>query len=285
MPPKGPFSISTIGRGYLIPIPLDYSKIIKTPSATAHLTVNQRYVLQGEECDEFNMPKRVYVCKGILKDVGGICVDSAIMKQVSGNDSTIFSLTKVDCKYLGIDFEDKLQLFPLSLNWKLESECDEVAFDESNLATYRPSPIDGTIHQMHVILKNVLPSHSSPDKIITPNGTCISLNQFLSTLKFSFKFNIAVKRSFPIVAKACSIEKNGNIIDERGLHLMLFFSNQDVKGIEPSLFEGKCIDDIFNVTWVENISGKNKLKQANWLLSDVEIAKRMEMLDKMMKKT
>lgn len=267
-------STKVLNRGCLIPVPLDYNQILGDDAMKTRLVINRRYILQGEECDDFKMPKRIYICKAIIKDIGGVCIDAVVMKQVSDVNDTIFSLTKVDCKHLGITFEDKLQLFPISLNWKLETNETEVVFDESNMATYKPSPIDGTIHQMHVIMRGVYhqPNH---EKILTPIGTRISINQFFSTLRFSFRGNIDGLKRIPLVVKPIYSPLTNNVlVDNDGLHLMVFFSTKNVEGINPILFEGKNIDDIFKVTWVE------QSKSRSWILNDLEIDRRLRTLDK-----
>lgn len=53
---------------------------------------------------------------GKLNDVD---IESVVVKQVGGEDTTVFSLTKADCKELGIPYEPKLQLFPLQMKWRI----------------------------------------------------------------------------------------------------------------------------------------------------------------------
>jgi hypothetical protein len=114
--------------------------------------VGGMYVLQGTTCDDFDMPIKVYEVKKVLDVVDGINLNSIIVKQVSGPTSTIFSLTKGDCKILGIPFETGLQIFPQSQGWikyygELPEESKEVEFDASDYSTYPCCIIDGTIRR------------------------------------------------------------------------------------------------------------------------------------------
>ena len=160
----------------------------------AEYCIGARYSLQGCECDDFSMPIKEYELKGILGTVNGIVLDSLVMKQISGPISTIFSLTKGDCKTLNIPFEKGLQIFPKNLNWVRVDETPqpkEVEFNPSNLSTYPVCIVDNTIRQMLVKLSGFQEIHTSTCKeIITPDGRHIPTLEFVTSLQVRFKKTI-----------------------------------------------------------------------------------------------
>ena len=95
------------------------------------------FTLQGAECDDFQMPKRTYEVIKKIDTISDVQLDGLVVKQIGGDESTIFSLTKADCKMLDIDFQPKLQLFPLNMNWKaVTSSPSFKPFNENDFSTY-----------------------------------------------------------------------------------------------------------------------------------------------------
>ena len=108
-----------IPRDCILPVPLKYEELGEDIAKNSSFLVKDGlYSLQGEECEGFTMPIRVYQCKGICGDIRGIPLDAVVMKLVEGVEDTIFSLTRQDCQFLNIDFEPQLQLFPSKFAWK-----------------------------------------------------------------------------------------------------------------------------------------------------------------------
>ena len=145
-------------RQYVLPIFDDRFKYVpptpKNGEAKLDFTVGANYTLKGVECDDFSMPTKEYQLLGVVDSLDGITLDSLIMKQISGPSSTIFSLTKSDCKKLGIDFQEGLQLFPKNLNWEksqteneVATEPTEIEFNPSDMSTYPRCHIDNTIRK------------------------------------------------------------------------------------------------------------------------------------------
>lgn len=83
------------------------------------LRIGENYSLFDNACEGFIPIERVYKLIGVVNTLNGIQIDSYIMKQIDGPETTIFSLTKSDCKLLGIEYEEGLQLFPFGLDWSL----------------------------------------------------------------------------------------------------------------------------------------------------------------------
>lgn len=147
-------------RAHVIPIFDDRFKYVPpkpSPQETNQIfDIGSNYILKGVECDDFSMPSKEFQLLGIIDTLEGIKLDSLIMKQISGPTSTIFSLTKSDCKKIGIDFQQGLQLFPKNLNWEKKvdetSEVEvitpaELEFSPTDMSTYPRCHIDETIRK------------------------------------------------------------------------------------------------------------------------------------------
>ena len=180
-------------------------------------------VLQGEE--DFQNIERTYAVIGKIDKLNNIEIDAVIVKQIGGDNTTIFSLTKADCKELGIKYVPGLQLFPANMDWKqLETNHKEYSTDgekkqdkndlqkalyelyshdffvftggdasdiyttnsEITTTCYDDLTIDSV-----VIKVNGFNTYSySDDTIIDPYGHIIDVNDFLSTLKILTKNDI-----------------------------------------------------------------------------------------------
>ena len=204
-------------------------------------------LFRSDTCEGFEIPANVYECKHILKEYGGVTLNSVVMKQVHGSDDLIFSLSKADCRSIGIAFEPKLQLFPMGLNWKRLRETLNIVFDPVNMGTYKPSPKDNTIHQMHVVLENI--RQNSNACIQTPLGKKILLPIFLETITFKFK-NKELQKRFPITYKTLTDKENSErVVINDGIGFMLYFGAGE--GISPKDFNGKTIDQLIEVSWID----------------------------------
>lgn len=72
------------------------------------ITNHQYYI----ERDSFNKDyKRKYKCIRTVNNINGNKLNIVIMKQVSGPDSSSYYLNEHDCKYLGIEYNQNLEIF------------------------------------------------------------------------------------------------------------------------------------------------------------------------------
>lgn len=139
----------------------------------------EKYSLKGVSCEGFEMPEKIYEVVGVHDSFDGVDINSVIVKQISGDQDKIFTLSKNDCKFMGIDYENGLQLFPKYLDWKKVK--DIVPFDASNLATTPLSDIDGSIRYILLQLNGF--KDYADGYIVTPSGKIIKEEQFENTLK------------------------------------------------------------------------------------------------------
>lgn len=99
--------------------------------------IGSTFTLVGSECDDFTMPKRKYEIVHEIKKIDDIDINSFVVKQVSGDNShAIFTLTKSDCKSLGIPYERGLHLLPNNMDFEMENVKSEPIFNEYDLSTY-----------------------------------------------------------------------------------------------------------------------------------------------------
>ena len=272
------------------------------PKPKKTLQVGERYALQGTTCDEFEMPTKVYEVKKILDIVKGITLNSVVVKQVSGPTSTIFSLTKDDCKLLGIPFETSLQIFPLNQGWiriydSLPEEPKEVEFDVSDLSTYPTCAIDGTIRRITMKLSGfeMLGDHN----IKHEQSSLMSFDTFMSTLKIYAKktikgdgirsTHISQGRTFPfqfltshlgVPTISSCVDAVGNIYIEFDISLTQGYTQtkktQDKRiGVKPNKLVGE-ISDYFGVKWMQReATTLNAINTANGVAQNKVVLRRL----------
>lgn len=235
----------------IIPIPMKYEACGENENSL-NLKVGKLYGLQGQSCDDFEMPINVFMCKGVVREYHGITLDVVIMKHVEGEEGQIFSLTRSDCNLLGIEYEPRLQVFPIDFNWIPIEHQDIREYTPNNLGTYKPSPKTNTIQQMHLFMRLVRPC--SKTHLYTPNDSLIPIDLFLNSLSISFN-DINLRQTYQIIVKPLltrGVNSSFFDTDRGGVNFMVFFtSKSSVDGINPAILEGKSFDDLFTVSWQE----------------------------------
>ena len=228
-----------------------YPIIYREQEDTQNLRVGEIYKLAEETCEGVEMPVSIYECKHIIKEYGGVQLNSVVMKQLEGISDMIFSLTKADCKSIGIDYEPRLQLFPLNFNWE---KCTNIRtnkiFTPDDMGSYPPSPKDGAIHQMHVAIKFKYYFEGLIPAIVTTMGNVITLNHILNGVNFRFRVPY-LQRRYPIVHKILAQDDKNTLINQADntISFMLFFGG--ATGIDPHEFDGKNIDELIEVSYIK----------------------------------
>lgn len=274
-----------IENRYITPFFSDSFKYIpEKKNETNFFEHNKTYLLIGSDCDGFSMPSRRYKYVGSINEVDGVKLNSVIMKQIDGEPTTIFSLTKSDCKSFGVEFESGLQLFPNNLNWvKEEQEVkeEEFSFDSMNLSTYPVDYNDKTIHFMIVKLSG-FSYDSNTLSIITPNGLRLtdasimrSLNvKAIQSIGIPHNVNeacIGIDEDIPyriITDKASRLNKNSKIMDVSGCVFIELCFEQIIKrvkrGIKPNYFLNESFDKFFEISInLMDISKYNQMNRIN----------------------
>lgn len=269
----------TLSNNFITPFFSDKLKFIppKKEEEPNHFFENgEKYELSGISCEDFTMPKKVYELVKTINSVDGVKMDSVVMKQIDGDKSTIFSLTKADCKKLDIPFSQGLQIFPKNMGWNkidnnkklIEQKPTNIEFDSTNLSTYPVCYNDKLIHFVVIKLSgfNVLNSNT----IFTPHGHFVNIKDFFDTLTITTKRDIGNAHDFgnTFIQKSSHIKykvvtsnvsrcnRFSNLVDASGcVFIELSFETQYdnmILGIHPSSFENLSFDDFFSVTYVHN---------------------------------
>lgn len=278
----------TIEQEYITPcfpkkfsfIPKENMKALqKNEPKKNRFTIGNIYTLSGVECDDFKMPKKEYQLIDVVKNVSGVTLDSVVMKQISGEQSTIFSLTKNDCRNLRINFQQGLQLFPTNLNWvekKTETQVVEEKivepsyddnFDPNNLSTYPLCHVDKTIR--HIMIKiSGCSFKEERSMVVLPN------KHFIKSCEFTNKLSIRAIRTllgdnntssnirygeyipFRVMTKEVGNCITNNIVDSEGnIYLELFLGKQTTTtpdkhiGVKPHIFNNQSFNDVFELSY------------------------------------
>ena len=264
-------------------IPKENEKAIRKAEVQRNkFTIGNIYTLSGVECDDFEMPKKEYQLIDIVKNINGVTLDSVVMKQISGEQSTIFSLTKNDCRNLRIQFQQGLQLFPTNLNWIekktetqiVEPQVIEPSYDEhfnpTNLSTYPLCHIDNTVRHILVELSNFSYDHLN-GVIILPSGDTVKKSVFNECLKIRTKrplygdnktsANIQYDEriNYRILTKEvgnCTtnevVDNNGNIYVELCLVKKTSNTPDGWIGVDPRIFDNANFSSVFDVYVITN---------------------------------
>lgn len=199
-----------------------FSKINVSELQTLSLTVGKKYtlVLEGEE--NFQNIERTYIIVKKIEELNNVKMDAVVVKQIDGVETTIFSLTKNDCKVLGIKYIPGLQMFPSNMDWKPLDKKEESTqqmyvknIEQSLYNLYYNDFIFNSVERVQItpvsskIVEIVEDNHQidsiiievdgfkmyNDDVIITPLQQKIHIEDFLRTLKVITKNQIGTNSS------------------------------------------------------------------------------------------
>ena len=229
--------------------------------------IGEKYSLKGVSCDGFEMKEKIYELVGTIDTYGGVEIESVIVKQVSGESGTIFTLSKNDCDSIGIEYQQGLQLFPKSLPWT--RVINTVEFDPHNLASTPPSNVDNTVR--YVLLKLDGFKDYIDGYVITPSGKIIKEEQFETSIRITTKEPIVYGNGFIVrdgsplkiqIAKPKnSIFNHGNFISSDNEVFILIelktesYASQPTFdgyfGVIPKYLDGINPNEFFIIKWDE----------------------------------
>ena len=223
----------------------------------------ERYSLKPRECDGFKMDEHVYEVYGTIDnfDDDEMNINSVIVKEVTKSNGTLYTLSRNDCEWLGIEFSSGLQLLPKSLDWKYV----DVDFDENDLSTTQSLEGDGKIH--YVLLKiNGFKLYPNSN-VLTPNGRIIDEKRLENSL--------LIKNNIPLISSSKKIEnsdstllrkivrvdnnkyRNSNILtNDNELYVLVRLSkpkyNETIGyGIDRDYLKNVSPKDFFSIEWDE----------------------------------
>lgn len=96
------------------------SSLFKTDKC--NLIEGKEYQLIGTSCEGFEMKPRTFKFIKYIHSHGEVIIDGVIMKQIDGETGMLFSLSKNDCTIYNIPYESNLQIFPLTMKWKIKNK-------------------------------------------------------------------------------------------------------------------------------------------------------------------
>lgn len=225
--------------------------------------IGDTYMLKGASCDGFEMSEKTYELKGLVDNFHDVPINAVIVKQLSGDKGHIFTLSKNDCKYLNIEYEDGLQLFPKGMPW-VHIRPKET-FVSHDLGTTPLSEIDGTVRDVVFKLRGFRDYRDG--YIITPSNHLIKEGDFLKTLTIISIEPLVYNRNyvfngdrsyyqFSVIKPKKFLFNHGNFIssdDEIFVRIMLTISAKDKKffGAEKEYLKGIDPNEFFQIYWDE----------------------------------
>lgn len=95
--------------------------------------------LETDTIEGIEKVKTEYQLIGELNNLYGVKIDSYIVKRIDEIKNNIYSLTKYDCKVLGIEFQRGLQLIPKNIGWMEESKEEAISNieNDSDIASWK----------------------------------------------------------------------------------------------------------------------------------------------------
>ena len=201
--------------------------------------------LRGEQCDGFSMKEKVYEVVGNVKEYHGTPINSLIVKQVGGEQGVIYTLSKNDCREIGIEYEKGLQLFPTTMKWI--SANDTVEFNPSDITTYGKTK-DGKLTV--VALEFSLPIYEK-NHVLLPN------KKVMKVLDLSFRATSKIKVDGKSKRFTNTCKCIGSMNEERTLMLISLYIGVDNKYLDMLSecgvsFKGVSALDIWDICVVEN---------------------------------
>lgn len=236
------------------------------------ICVEQKPSVDGEE-----MPKRYYRILGIINKINDIEINSYLIKEVSPtqdgkwayskSNRTKFSLTRSDCKFLNIDYEDGIEVYPFPSSdevfkkYIVEEKPNEKNIDYNDLSTYPVSSKDNCIRHIIIQLNGFMLFND--DGLIAPRGKVYKTAWFFDNLKVRIKKNIGRYSNktasftkgtllpYRIIAKDGFnlIDDNGNISLEVATSIPSDKTYDGIVGIAPEALKMTSVNDLFEVSY------------------------------------
>lgn len=119
----------------------DIKNYIQQQNAVIEKNDNETKVLslETDTIEGIEKVKTEYQLIGELNNLYGVKIDSYIVKRIDEIKNNIYSLTKYDCKVLGIEFQRGLQLIPKNIGWMEESKEEAISNieNDSDIASWK----------------------------------------------------------------------------------------------------------------------------------------------------
>jgi hypothetical protein len=250
----------------------DMGVVEEDKSKLPRFVIGENYALGGECVEGFTQKCKIYNLVGIVDEFAGTKIDALIVKQVDGEEGNIYTISKSDCAFLGIEYQNGLQLFSKNLAWRHVRNLPE--FNAHNLSTSPTSEIDNTIR--YLVLKLDGFKDYSDGYVLTPSGKLIKENQFTQTIQVISKEPVVYGNGYIIQDKkplkafvthpTTKLFNHGNFISsddevfvlidlmESAYYAMPSNGNSSFDGsfgVIPKYFDGIDPNEYFEISWDE----------------------------------
>jgi len=250
----------------------DMGVVEEDKSKMPRFVIGENYALGGECVEGFTQKCKLYNLVGIVDEFAGTKIDALIVKQIDGEKGNIYTISKSDCNFLGIEYQNGLQLFSKNLDWRHIRNIPE--FNPHNLGTSPSSEIDNTIR--YLVLKLDGFKDYSDGYVLTPSGKLIKESQFTQTIQVISKEPVVYGNGHIIQDKkplkvsvthpTTKLFNHGNFISsEDEVFVLIDFmesayyampSNGNASfdgcfGVIPKYFEGIDPNEYFEISWDE----------------------------------
>jgi hypothetical protein len=250
----------------------DMGVVEEDKSKMPRFVIGENYALGGECVEGFTQKCKLYNLVGIVDEFAGTKIDALIVKQIDGEKGNIYTISKSDCNFLGIEYQNGLQLFSKNLDWRHIRNIPE--FNPHNLGTSPSSEIDNTIR--YLVLKLDGFKDYSDGYVLTPSGKLIKESQFTQTIQVISKEPVVYGNGHIIQDKkplkvsvthpTTKLFNHGNFISsEDEVFVLIDFmesayyampSNGNTSfdgcfGVIPKYFEGIDPNEYFEISWDE----------------------------------
>lgn len=258
---------------------VNFIRDIKNEKYDYNIKVGDIVVEEKPNIEDESFAKRFYKILGIVENVNEIVINSFLVKEVyKGNNgewvetdettsnNTIFSLSRSDCKFLGITYQEGIEVYPFPNNYdyfhKVEENFKDTVFLFENysnsLSRYPTSIKDNSIRRIAIqisgfrqygdyIIFNDQRFHvddlrkklsiTTRGRFTSQDGMFGSINEFCNInyhlISRDYKDNI--------------VDSNGNIYAELSFCFKSKNTSDGIIGISPNILDGKTINDIITV--------------------------------------
>lgn len=258
---------------------VNFIRDIKDEKYDYNIKVGDIVVEEKPNIEDETFAKRFYKILGIVENVNEIVINSFLVKEVykdnrgewvetdeTTSNNTIFSLSRSDCKFLNIPYQEGIEVYPFPNNYdyfhKVEENFNDTVFlfenYSNNLSRYPTSVKDNSIRRIAIqisgfrqyenyIIFNDQRFHiddlikklsiTTRDRFTSQDGMSGSINEFCNItyhlISRDYKDNI--------------VDSNGNIYLELSFCFKSKNTSDGIIGISPNILEDKTINDIITV--------------------------------------
>ena len=258
---------------------VNFIRDIKDEKYDYNIKVGDIVVEEKPNIEDETFAKRFYKILGIVENVNEIVINSFLVKEVykdnrgewvetdeTTSNNTIFSLSRSDCKFLNIPYQEGIEVYPFPNNYdyfhKVEENFNDTVFlfenYSNNLSRYPTSVKDNSIRRIAIQISGF---RQYGDYIIF-NDQRFHVDDLCKKLSITTRGIFTSQDGmFGSINEFCNItyhlisrDYKDNIVDSNGniyVELLFCFKSKNTSdgiiGISPNILEDKTINDIITV--------------------------------------